>query len=126
MSREQVLIVKEYLDKMLNKGYIRKSTSSYTVLVLIVKKLDRGLRIYINYRALNALTIRNRNTPPLIKETLLKLYTTKIYSKFNIITAFNKIRIKKGYKEKTAFLTKYRLFKYIVILFELYNTLSIF
>ena len=64
--------------------------------------------------------------PLLIKDTLAKLYTIKIYSKFNIIAVFNKIRVKKGYKKKTAFLTRYKLFKYIIILFRLYNASAIF
>ena len=119
-------MVKEYINKILSKGYIRKSTSLYIASVLIIKKPNSGLRIYINYRTLNTLTIRNRNTPPLIKETLLRLYTIKIYSKFDTIAIFNKIRIKEGYKEKTAFFIRYSLFKYIVILFDLYNALSIF
>ena len=50
----------------------------------------------------------------------------KVYNKFDIIIAFNKIRIRKGHKEKTAFLTRYKLYKYIIILFRLYNTLVTF
>ena len=111
---------------MLDKEYIRSSTSSYTALVLIVKKLDRGLRIYIDYRALNTLTIKNQNAPLLIRETITKLYAIKIFTKFDIIAAFNKIRIAKGDKKKTAFLTRYRLYKYTIILFGLYNAPSIF
>ena len=111
---------------MLGKDYIRKSTSPYTTPILIVKKLDDSLRICINYRVLNALTIRNRNAPPLIRETLLKLYIAKIYSKFDIIAAFNKIRMKEGYEEKTTFLTRYDLFEYMVMPFSLCNVPSIF
>ena len=80
----------------------------------------------MNYRALNALTIPNKNTPLLIKKTLIKLYIAKIYSKFNIITTFNKIRVGEGYKYKTIFFTRYRLYEYIIILFDLYNALVIF
>ena len=114
------------MEKILDKGYIRPSTSLYAALVLIVKKLDRGLRIYIDYRVLNILTIKNRNTPPLIRETMAKLYTAKVFIKFNIIIAFNKIRIVKGDEEKTVFLTRYSLYKYIVILFKLCNVPSTF
>ena len=46
----------------------------------------------------------------------------RIYSKFNIIAAFNEIRVKKGYKKKITFLTRYNLFEYIIISFGLYNT----
>ena len=98
----------------------------YTILVLIIKKPDGRIRLYINYRVLNILIIPNWNTPLLIKETLSKLYAIRIYSKFDIITTFNEIRIKKDYKEKTIFFTRYRLFKYIIILFGLYNTPTTF
>lgn len=121
MSREQALVVKEYVDEMLGKGYIRSSTSPYAAPVLIVKKPDDGLRICIDYRALNALTIKNRNAPPLIRETLAKLCMAKIYSKFDIIAAFNEIRMKEGDEEKTAFLTRYDLFEYVVMPFGLCN-----
>ena len=126
MSREQALVVKEYIDEMLGKGYIRPSTSPYAAPVLIVKKPDGGIRVCVDYRALNALTIRNRNAPPLIKDTLAKLCAAKIYSKFDIIAAFNEIRIKKGYEEKTAFLTRYGLYEYIVMPFGLCNTPATF
>ena len=49
MSREQALVVKEYIDEMLGKGYIRPSISPYAVPVLIIKKPDRGIRVYIDY-----------------------------------------------------------------------------
>ena len=111
---------------MLNKEYIRLSTSSYAALVLIIKKSNSELRIYIDYRALNALIIKNYNALSLIRETLVKLYIIKIYSKFNIITIFNKIRIKEGDKEKIIFLIRYGLFEYIVISFKLYNAPSTF
>ena len=94
--------------------------------MLIIKKLDDELRIYIDYRILNALTIKNRNVSLLIRNTLVKLYVSRIFIKFDIIIAFNKVRIKKGDKKKIAFLIRYKLFEYIVILFELYNVLSIF
>lgn len=126
ISREQASVVKEYIDEMLGKGYIRSNTSPYTAPVLIVKKPDEGLWLYVDYRALNALTIPNQNAPPLIKETLAKLYTAKIYSKFDIITAFNEIRIKKGHKEKTAFLTRYDLYEYMIMPFNLCNAPATF
>ena len=119
-------MVKQYIDEILGKGFIRRSTLLYAASVLIIKKPDRGLRICIDYRSLNSLTIRNRNAPPLIRETLSRLYRTRRYSKFDIIAAFNEIRIKEGYEEKTAFLTRYGLFEYTVIPFGLCNAPSTF
>ena len=89
--------------------------------MLIIKKLNKGLQIYIDYRALNALIIKNRNAPPLIRKTLSQLYLARIYTKFDVIITFNEIRIREGDEEKIIFLIRYRLFKYIIILFRLYN-----
>ena len=111
---------------MLSKDYIRLSISSYIASILIIKKSNKRLRIYVDYKALNALIVLNRNALSLIKKTLIKLYVVKIYSKFDIIVAFNEIRIKKEEKYKTNFLTRYDLFEYNVTSFELYNALVAF
>ena len=111
---------------MLKKEYIKPSTSPYITPILIIKKPDNELKLYINYRALNALTILNRNILSLIKEILANLYATRIYSKFDIITIFNKIRIKNNYEKKTTFFIKYDLYKYIIIPFKLCNAPAIF
>ena len=111
---------------MLDKNYIRLSISLYAALVLIVKKSNEELRSYINYRALNALTIKNRNILSLIREIIVRLYAIRIFIKFDIIIAFNEIKIKVEEEEKTTFLTYYKLFKYIIIPFELYNISRVF
>lgn len=121
LSRQQAQIVKNYTDEMLGKGFIKKSSSQYATPVLIVKKPERGLRVCVNYRVLNALTIKNRNAPPLIKETLARLCSAKIYSKFDIIATFNEVRMREGDEHKTAFLTRYGLFEYVVMPFGLCN-----
>ena len=61
--------------------------------VLFIKKLRRGLRFYIDYRALNAITRKDRYPIPLVKETLLALVRAKNLSKLDIITTFHEIRI---------------------------------
>ncbi len=84
------------------------------------------MRICVNYKDFNILIIKNRNTLLLIREILQQLYKIKYYSKFNIIAIFNKIRIYFNNKYKIVFIIYYNLFKYIVILFKLYNILIIF
>ena len=111
---------------MLSKKYIRLSISLYAISILIIKKSNEDLKVYINYRALNALIISNRNVLLLIKEILVKLCAARIYSKFNIIAIFNEIRIRRDYKYKIAFPTRYELFEYIIILFKLCNAPVIF
>ena len=111
---------------MLEKKFIRYSKSDYILFVLVVKKSEENLCIYIDYRALNTFTIKNRNVSSLIKNTLARLYAVKIYTKFDIIAVFNKVRIRRDNKYKTVFITRYNLFEYIVILFDLCNISDIF
>ena len=77
MLKKQVIIVKEYIEEILGKGYIRASTFLYAALVLIIKKPDNDLRICVNYRALNVLIIRNQNVFSLIRDILTKLCIIK-------------------------------------------------
>ena len=80
---------------MLNKNFIRFNYFDYFFSVLIVKKSENKFKICVDYRILNVLTMKNRNTSSLIREILIKFCVTKIYIKFNIIATFNEIRIKK-------------------------------
>jgi hypothetical protein len=107
LSRDQITVIKKYIDEIIKKYYICLNIFPYAASILIIKKLDGRLRIYINYRILNALTIKNRNILSLIREILIRLCKVKIYTKFDVITIFNEIRIKKDYEEKTAFLIRY-------------------
>jgi len=83
---------------MLNKGFIRKLTLLATVLLLLTTKPGSSIRICYNYQGLNIVTIKNRYLLPLIHKTLNALYSAKYFTKLNIITMFNQIRIIEGYK----------------------------
>ena len=111
---------------MLEKKFIRYSKSDYILFVLIVKNSEENLRVYINYRVLNTLTIKNCNALLLIKNILARLCAVKIYIKFDIIAVFNKVCIRRDDKHKIVFITYYNLFEYIVILFDLCNISDIF
>ena len=91
------------MNEMFNKKYIKSNIFSYAASIFIIKKLNEEFRICIDYRTLNFLIIKNRNTFSLIKEILIKLYVVKIFNKFDIITIFNEIRIKKEMKKKLSF-----------------------
>ena len=98
LLREQISIIKKYIDKILKKKFIKFNYSLYTTLILIVKKLESDFRVCIDYRALNIFTIKNKNVSSLIREILAKLYLVKYFNKFDIIVVFNEIRIKKTKK----------------------------
>jgi len=81
---------------MEEKGFIRRSDSPASSPILFVKKPSRGLRVCVDYRGLNAITVKNRYLLPLIKETLNRVARAKIFIKLDIIAAFNKLRMAKG------------------------------
>ena len=126
LTRQETEAVKKYIDEMMGKGFIRPSSSPYASPVLVVKKPGGGLRICVDYRGLNAVTKKNRNAPPSIKETLARMAKVRIMSIVNVIAAFNSVRIKDGDEEKTAFQTRYRLYEYLVMPFGLCNALGTF
>jgi len=70
MSRDELLILRKTLTKLLDKGFIRISNSLVAAPVLFIRKLGGGLRFYYNYRALNKLTRKDRYPLPLINKTL--------------------------------------------------------
>ncbi len=84
------------------------------------------MRVCVNYKDFNTLTIKNCNILSLIKEILQQLYKIKYYNKFNIIVVFNEIQIRFNNKYKIVFIICYNLFKYVVIFFKLYNILITF
>jgi hypothetical protein len=126
MSRNELLVLQKYLKEMLSKGFIRASTSPVAAPVIFVKKPGGGLRFCVDYRALNAITIKNRYPLPLIQETLNRLSKARYYTKLDLIHAFNRLRIAKGDEWLTAFRTRYGLFEYLVTPFGLANAPSSF
>ena len=83
-------------------------------------------RLYIDYRGLNAITIKNRYPLPLINESLARLSGAVIYTKLDLRDTYYRIRIKEGDKQKTAFRTRYSYFEYTIIPFGLTNAPTTF
>jgi transposase InsO family protein len=121
MSEQELEAVKKYLEEHLGKGFIRPSSSSAAAPVLLVRKPGGGLRVCVDYRALNAITIKNRYPIPQMRETLNRLCKAKIFSKFDVVAAFNRLRIQEGQEWLTAFNTRYGQYEYLVMPFGLCN-----
>jgi hypothetical protein len=105
MSQNELKVLRKYLEDNLSKGFIRASASPVASLVIFVKKPGGGLRFCVDYRALNAISIKNRYPILLIQETLNRLSKAKYYTKLDIIAAFNRLRIAEGDEWLTAFCT---------------------
>jgi len=121
MSHNEAQELRRYLDENLGKGFIRASRSEAAAPVLFVKKAEEGLRFCVDYRGLNAITVKNRYSLLLIFETLNRLSRAKIFTKLDIIAAFNRLRIREEDEFLTAFRTRFELFEYLVMLFGLCN-----
>ena len=111
---------------MLNKNFIKFNIFEYAAPIFIVKKLKNDLRVCVDYRAFNALTIKNRNIFFLIRKIFARLSAIKIYNKFDIIIVFNKMRMRKKNEQKIVFLIRYDFFEYVIMFFEFCNVLNIF
>ncbi len=96
------------------------------VFVLFIKKLEEELCFCVNYRDLNAITVKNWYSLSLISETLNHLNWAKIFIKLNIISAFNQLWIKKEDEAFIIFCTWFELFKYLIMLFNLCNESVLF
>lgn len=121
LNSGELLVVSKWLDDNLAKGFIRESRSRCAAPLMLASKPGGGVRICQDYRGLNNVTIKNRYPIPLIKETLEVLTGSVIYTKLDIIAAFNNIRIAEGDVWKTAFITRRGLYETLVMPFGLSN-----
>ena len=97
------IALKDYIDRPLAKGRIRPSKSPFGSPILFVKKADGSLRLVVDYRKLNALTVKNRYPLPLISELFDRLKNSKYYTRLDMQDAYNQLRIALGDEWKTAF-----------------------
>jgi RNase H-like domain found in reverse transcriptase/Reverse transcriptase (RNA-dependent DNA polymerase)/Integrase zinc binding domain/Chromo (CHRromatin Organisation MOdifier) domain len=121
LSQGELEVLRKYIDNYLARGWIRPSESPAGAPILFTDKKDGGLRLCVDYRGLNKLTIKNRHPLPLINETLDRLSGAAIYTKLDLRDAYHRIRIKEGDEWKTAFRTRYGHFEYTVMPFGLTN-----
>jgi hypothetical protein len=126
LSVKELVALREYLDQALKNEWIKRSISEAGTPILFVLKKDGSLRLYVDYRGLNAITKKNRHLLPLISETLDRLGRATVFSALDLKDAYYRIPIKRGDEWKTAFRTRYGYFEYNIMPFGLYNTLATF
>lgn len=119
MSRDELLVLRKELTRLLDSDFIRASKSPAAAPVLFAKKPGGGLRFCVDYRGLNAITRKDRYPLPLIRETLAALNKAKWLTKLDVSAAFHRVRVAKGDEWKTAFRTRYGLFEWKVCPFGL-------
>jgi hypothetical protein len=106
---------------LLDKGYICPSTSPWGCSTLFIEKKDKELRLCVDYRPLNAATIKNKYPLPRINIMFDQLAGAQLFSKIDLHSGYHQIKIHAEDIPKTAFTTRYCLYEYLVMSFGLMN-----
>jgi hypothetical protein len=126
MPLVELIELKKQLQELLDKGFIRPSTSPWGCPALFVKKKDESLRLCIDYRPLKAVTIKNKYPFPRIDVLFDQLVRAKVFSKIDLCSGYHQIKIRASDIPKTAFSTRYGLYEYLVMSFGLTNAPAYF
>ena len=126
MPPNELAELKVQLQDLLDKGLIQPSSSPWGCPALFVKKKDKSLRMCVDYRPLNAVTIKNKYPLPRIDILFDQLAKAKVFSKIDLRSGYHQIKIRSEDIPKTAFSTRYGLYEYLVMSFGLTNALAYF
>ena len=126
MAPMEVKELKLQLQELLEKGFIRPSVSPWGTPMLFVKKKDGTLRLCIDYRQLNKLTVKNKYPLPRIDDLFDQLKGASIFSKTDLRSGYHQLRIKDVDVHKTVFRTRYEHYEFLVMPFGLKNAPTTF
>ena len=126
MTPAELKELKAQLEELLNKGFIRPSTSPWGAPVLFVKKKDGSLRLCIDYRQLNRATIRNQYLLPRIDKLFDQLQGSRVHSMIDLRSGYHQLKLRENDVSKTAFRTRYGHYEFLVMPFGLTNAPATF
>ena len=118
--------LKVQMEEVVSKGFVRPSTSPWGAPVLFVKKKDGSLRLCIDYRELNKVTIRNQYPLPRIDDLFDQLQGARVFSKIDLRSGYHQLKIQSENVPKTAFKTRYGHYEFLVMPFGLTNAPTVF
>ncbi|KAJ9560649.1 hypothetical protein OSB04_005809 [Centaurea solstitialis] len=126
LAPPEMMELSKQLGELLDKGFIRPSTSPWGAPILFVKKKDGSMRMCIDYRELNKLTVKNRYPLPRIDDLFDQLQGAAWFSKIDLRSGYHQLKVREEDVHKTAFRTRYGHFEFVVMPFGLTNAPAAF
>jgi hypothetical protein len=126
MAPTELAELKLQIADLQQKGYIRPNSSPWGAPVLFISKKDGSMRMCIDYRSLNEVTIKNKYPLPRIDDLFDQLQGAKYFSKIDLRSGYHQLRIKEADIQKTAFVTRYGQYEFTVMPFGLTNAPAFF
>jgi hypothetical protein len=126
MDVKDLVELKEQIEELLEKGFIRPSSSPWGAPVLFVSKKDGSRRICVDYRNLNEVTIKNKYPLPQNEHLFAQMKGAIIFSKIDLRSGYHQLKIRAEDVPKTTFTTRYGLYEFLVMSVGLTNALAYF
>jgi hypothetical protein len=126
MAPAELKELKEQLQEILDRSFIRLSVSPWGAPVLFVKKKDGTMRLCIDYRELNWVTIKNKYPLPRIDDLFDQLKEALVFSKIDLWSGYHQLKVREEDVQKTAIQTRYGHYEFMVMSFGLTNAPSVF
>jgi hypothetical protein len=118
--------LKKQLTELQEVGYIRPSSSPWGASVLFVQKKDGSQRMYVDYRSLNDVTIKNKYPLPRIEDLFEQMRGSRVFSKIHLRSGYHQMNIRPSDIPKTTFSSRYGLYEFTVMSFGLTNVPAYF
>jgi hypothetical protein len=126
MTTPELAELKEHIKELLEKGFIHPSPSPWGAPMIFAPKKDGTQRFYVDYRALNEVTIKNKYPLPRIDDLFDQLRGACTFSKINLCSGYHQLKVQECDILKTAFVSRYGLYEFTVMSFGLTNALAYF